>query len=258
MSFTELTILASKTNYYWSYTRPDSAIRYIVIHYTANDGDTAENNAKYFQGANRHASAHIFVDNYYAVHSVPRNHVAWSVGGSKYSDCAKTGGGRYYGKCTNANSLSIELCGTGKGTKASAKTIANAIELTLYYMQKLNIDADHVIRHFDVTGKSCPAYWTDDRLWEKEFHSKLVKASKKAKKKASKHSYYKEKGQYKIVKVPRVIRASASSKAKIVGYIRDHNVYTVTGVKSTSGVTYGKLKSGAGWVCLRKDYVKKV
>lgn len=37
---------ASKSNY--GGTRKLSAIKYIVIHYTANDGDTALSNAKYF------------------------------------------------------------------------------------------------------------------------------------------------------------------------------------------------------------------
>lgn len=257
MSFKEKTILSSKSNYYSTYTRKDSDIKYIVIHYTANSGDTAENNAKYFQSGSRHASAHMFVDDNFVVHSVPRNYVAWSVGGSKYSDCAKAGGGKYYGKCTNANSLSIELCGTGKGTKASAQTIANAIELTNYYMKKLGIDADHVIRHFDVTGKKCPAYWVSNSLWKKEFKNKLVKSAAKAEKTAAKKTYYTTPGKYQIAKIPRVIRASASTKAKIVGYIRDHGIYTMVKVETANGATYGKLKSGAGWVCLRKDYVKK-
>ena len=37
-------------------------IQYIVIHYTGNKGDTAKNNADYFYGGNRQASAHYFVD----------------------------------------------------------------------------------------------------------------------------------------------------------------------------------------------------
>lgn len=37
-------------------------IKYIVIHYTANDGDTAQGNCRYFNAANRKASAHYFVD----------------------------------------------------------------------------------------------------------------------------------------------------------------------------------------------------
>ena len=40
-----------------------SNIKYIVIHYTSNDGDTAKNNADYFaNNKNLSASAHYFVD----------------------------------------------------------------------------------------------------------------------------------------------------------------------------------------------------
>ena len=38
---------ANKNNY--GQTRSTSQIKYIVIHYTANDGDTDENNGKYFK-----------------------------------------------------------------------------------------------------------------------------------------------------------------------------------------------------------------
>ena len=83
-------------------------IKYIVIHYTGNNGDTAANNCRYFQGANRNASAHYFVDGgNYVYKSVPVKSVAWSVGGF-YSQSG--GAGSYYKKCTNANSISVEMC----------------------------------------------------------------------------------------------------------------------------------------------------
>lgn len=44
---------AHKSNY--GSARPLSNIKYIVIHFTGNKGDTALNNCKYFQSANRHA-----------------------------------------------------------------------------------------------------------------------------------------------------------------------------------------------------------
>ena len=73
-------------------------IRYIVIHYTAGNGDTAQNEGLYYKNGNkRSAGAHFFVDQRgEIVKSVNINRVAWSVGGSKYNDCVKTGGGKYY------------------------------------------------------------------------------------------------------------------------------------------------------------------
>lgn len=172
---------ANKSNY--GAKRSTSNIKYIVIHYTANDGDTDEANANYFASRIIKASAHYFVDDDSVTQSVPDNYVAWSVGGSKYSNCKTTGGGKYYTKCTNSNSISIELCDTKKDGKIypTKKTIDNAIELTKKLMKKYNIPAANVIRHFDVLGKSCPAYWCGtsekNQLWKTEFHNKLYTSS---------------------------------------------------------------------------------
>ena len=172
---------ANKNNY--GAKRSTSNIKYIVIHYTANDGDTDEGNANYFASRIIKASAHYFVDDDSVTQSVPDNYVAWSVGGTKYSNCKTTGGGKYYTKCTNSNSISIELCDTKKDGKIypTKKTIDNAIELTRKLMKQYNIPSTNVIRHFDVTGKTCPAYWCGtsekNQLWKTEFHNKLSNSS---------------------------------------------------------------------------------
>ena len=164
---------ASSTNY--GSQRSTGDIKYIVIHYTGNDGDTAVNNGKYFQGANRKASAHYFVDDSTVVHSVPDNRVAWSVGGSKYNN----NGGRLYGVAKNANTLNIEMCDDYKnGTvKATDATINNTLILTRELMKKYNVPVSNVIRHYDVNGKSCPAYWVNDSLWKSEFHDRITQAA---------------------------------------------------------------------------------
>ena len=155
-----------------------NTIKYIVIHYTANDGDTALSNAKYFARGNRGASAHYFIDSNNIVQSVEDNYVAWSVGGSKYSDCSKTGGGKFYSKCTNSNSLSIEICDDIKNNAIypTEATINNVVDLVRTLMKKYNVSIDNVIRHFDVTGKKCPMYWCGDSQknakWQ-EFKSRL-------------------------------------------------------------------------------------
>lgn len=48
------------------------------------------------------------------------------------------------------------------------------------------------------------------------------------------------------------IRSGPSTKYKAVGHITDHGVYTIV---ETNG-NWGRLKSGAGWICLR--YTKEV
>ena len=154
-------------------------IEYIVIHYTANDGDTDENNGKYFKNNAVKSSAQYFVDSDSVTRSVPDDVVAYSVGGVRYANYKETGGAKFYGKCTNSNSISIELCDDVKNGKVypSAKTIENAVALTKMLMKKYDIPADRVIRHFDVTGKICPGYWAGtaekDKLWLSEFWNKL-------------------------------------------------------------------------------------
>lgn len=174
--YTLKTDLADKSNY--GSARSTSDIKYIVWHYTANDGDTDEANGNYFNGANRNASAHYFVDDDSITQSVPDNYVAWSVGGSRYSNYATTGGATLYGIAKNANTLNIELCDTQKNGKydVSTKTLENAIALTKDLMKKYNIPIENVIRHFDVTGKSCPAYYVDNTAWN-NVKNKIQKTS---------------------------------------------------------------------------------
>lgn len=165
MGFSIKTNYAHKSNY-GSY-RNLSTIKYIVWHYTANDGDTDESNAKYFKTANRKASAHYFVDDDSITISVPDSYVAWSVGGTRYSNYKTTGGASLYKVATNNNTINIELCDTVKNGKydVSDKTLENAIQLTKDLMKKYNISVTNVIRHFDITGKSCPAYFVDNSKW---------------------------------------------------------------------------------------------
>ena len=173
MAYVLKTNIANKSNY--GAKRAVTTIKYIVIHYTANDGDTDENNGKYFKNNIVKASAHYFVDDDSVTQSVPDDYIAWAVGGTKLDSCKTSGGGKYHSKCTNTNSISIELCDTLKNgvVYPSAKTIENALTLTKELMKKYSIPKEKVIRHFDVTGKGCPAYWVDDAKWQKEFWDKL-------------------------------------------------------------------------------------
>ncbi|MCI5935994.1 MAG: N-acetylmuramoyl-L-alanine amidase [Lachnospiraceae bacterium] len=158
--------LAHRINY--GSNRKTSEIKYIVIHYTAGDGDSDEGNTNYFaKPLERKASAHYFVDDDSITQSVPDDYVAYSVGGSKYTDCAKTGGGKLYQIATNRNTLNIEMCDSIKdGTiKAQEATIINTIKFVRKKMKQYNIDIDHVIRHFDVNGKHCPAYLMNEDDW---------------------------------------------------------------------------------------------
>ena len=154
--------------------RPTEGIRYLVLHYTGNAGDTAAGNATYFQKNVVQASAHYFVDDRDVYRSVPEERNAWAVGGALWADHVESGGGRLYGVVTNSNSISVELCGTaGDGSPcASEATLENAASLCRKLMARYRIPAERVVRHFDVTAKHCPAYLMDHEAWEK-FRSRL-------------------------------------------------------------------------------------
>ena len=149
-------------------SRSANQIQYLVLHYTGNIGDTAANNAAYFQNNIVKASAHYFVDDTTVYRSVPDLKTAWAVGGKPYSDIGTTGGGTLYGIITNQNSLSVELCGTlGDGSRRpSEATLENVVSLCRELMDRYQIPISRVYRHFDVTGKHCPAYWMEKQAWQ--------------------------------------------------------------------------------------------
>lgn len=156
-----LTIQKMISDYNFS-SRQGSDIEYLIFHYTGNKGDTALNNAKYFNACNRNASAHFFVDDENIYQVVNLNNSAWAVGDGKGA----------YG-ILNRNSVSIEMCCNSEGF-ISETTEANALELGKYLMDLYGIDLDHVVRHYDASRKICPN-WTNNN-WERwlNFKSKLA------------------------------------------------------------------------------------
>lgn len=150
-------------------SRNGQTIRYLVFHYTGNKGDTAENNARYFNGGDRGASAHYFVSDEQIYQVVEDDRAAWSVG---------DGNGKY--GITNSNSINIEMCCWTDGT-VSEKTENNALELGKYLMKKHGIPIENVVRHYDASRKICPN-WSDNN-WSRwiDFKNILVDKSKESK-----------------------------------------------------------------------------
>lgn len=137
-----------------------ATIQWIVVHYTANDGDTSMNNANYFQGAGRKASAHYFVDEKSVTQSVKDTDTAWHCGSET---------GYYYNSCRNSNSIGIEMCSDVAGGKyvITEQTVARTVDLVRMLMQKYNIPVSRVCRHYDVTHKQCPEPWVrNPQMWE--------------------------------------------------------------------------------------------
>ena len=240
MAYTLKKKLANSKNY--GSKRSIDTIKYIVIHYTANDGDTDEGNGKYFANNVVKASAHYFVDDDSVTQSVPDNYVAWSVGGSKYNN----DGGRLYGKATNTNTLNIEICDDVKDGKVypSAKTIENVVAFTKTMMKKYGIKEANVIRHYDVNGKACPKYWVDDSKWKKEFHDKLTDKPEFA-------PY-----TVKITTKSLNVRKGPGVLNKVVTSVKMNEVYTIVDAKNGWGLLKSYQKNKDGWIKL--SYTKRL
>ncbi len=147
------------------YSRPaikNYGIKGIVMHYTANNGGTARDHKSYFNNLSGvYASAHIFVDDNEAICIIPLDEVAYHANdNSRYN----SDGSSYkplYSQIGNANysTIGIEMCLDRNG-KITEKTFNNAVRVVKELLQKYsNINQSKIWRHYDITGKNCPAPW---------------------------------------------------------------------------------------------------
>ena len=159
-------LLANKSNYSAA-KRKEKDVLFLVVHYTANNGDTARNNLRYYNSYVVGASAHFFIDENEVCCSVPWYYPAWHCG---------TKGAYKHPKCRNNNSIGIELC-SRKDEKGEYyfknEVVERAAEFVALQMKIYNIPIDNVIRHYDVTGKLCPRPFVSENEWEK-FKKKVL------------------------------------------------------------------------------------
>ncbi len=231
-----ITRMISPYNHY-DYNNP----KYIVLHYTGNAKDTAYNNAKYFNGGNRNASAHYFVDDNNIYQVVEDNKGAWHVGNTKT-------------EVNNKNSIGIEMCCSGN-YQISEKTEANAIELVKHLMAKYNIPIANVRTHAEVTkyGKTCPNWNANNWQRWNNFKAKLV--AKPTTQPTTSNGTWLSGTNFQVrIKETLNIRKSASFDAPIVGQVHKYDVYTIVSVENG----LGKLKSGVGYISMNTKYVEKV
>ncbi len=145
------------------------AVTYLVIHYVGATGD-ARNNAKYYGTTpGIGASAHWFVGHGPSPEvwaSVAEGDTAWHCGANKYK----------HPECRNDNSIGVELCchkDAAGGWYFDPETVDAAVALCRDIVARYGIARAHVLRHYDVTGKVCPApFVNDERAWE-DFKNRL-------------------------------------------------------------------------------------
>lgn len=127
------------------------------MHYTSDIGATAENLAAFY----RNVANGVFKSNptswtsrQYVVgldgkiiHIIPDNEISYAASGQ------------------NNNTIHIEVCYKQESGCFEEKSIAALGELVRKLMSDYNITADKVLRHYDLTGKYCPAYYVDSSRW---------------------------------------------------------------------------------------------
>ncbi len=235
----KITKMISKYNFE---SRSGNAIKYIVLHYTGNQTDTAKNNANYFATGNRGASAHYFVDETSIYQSVEDSAAAWHVG-------KNYGSGNLFGKCTNKNSIGIEMC--SKNGTITSKTITRAVELTRYLMALYGVPASNVVRHWDICSKECPGWygWNpksgSEATWE-DFKERIQ--SGESQKAAATSAKKKTKVPFIVkVTIPDLnIRKGPGVKYGKTGKYTGIGKFTI--IETDEKEEWGRLKSGAGWI----------
>lgn len=129
----------------------------LVIHWVGNPKSSALANRNYFENlksgnSKTYASSHYIVGlEGEVIQCIPDNERA------------------YHAKSANAYALGIETCHPDWEGKFTDRTYASLVELCTLLCKKYSLDPrQDLIRHYDVTGKSCPKYYVQHpAAWEK-------------------------------------------------------------------------------------------
>lgn len=139
------------------YSRPGTdlkKVKNVFVHYTANQGTSAEQNRSYFANlaktGERSASAH-FIIGYDGeiLQCIPLEEEAFAVKGR------------------NNDSVSIECCYLSEDGSFTQPTYNSLIDLLAWLCGEYGLSEQDILRHYDEGGKKCPLYYVDhEDAWE--------------------------------------------------------------------------------------------
>lgn len=139
------------------YSRPGDSLEQVngvVVHYVGNPGTTARQNRSYFgylaETHETYASSHFLVGlDGEVIQCVPLDEVA------------------YCSNKRNDDTISIECCHpdeTGEFTQATTDSLK---KLLGWLVEAYGLNRAAILRHYDITGKECPAYYVSHPdAWE--------------------------------------------------------------------------------------------
>lgn len=156
------------------YSRPQLALKTVkgvVVHYTANPGTDAIDNRNYFNNLPEinegkenpvYASSHFVIGlSGQIIQCIPLDEIA------------------YASKDRNYDTVSIECCHPDKSGKFNKATYKALVELVTYLCVRYDLEAEDVIRHYDVTGKLCPLYFVEHEDKWTQFLAEIENALEK-------------------------------------------------------------------------------
>lgn len=125
-------------------------VRDIAVHYVANPGSTAEANRNYFNGPDSTSSSHFIIG--------LKGEVLLCVPLDEKSSATNH---------RNLDTISIEVCHPDETGEFSFESRESLVKLLTFLCKKYDLDTEHIIRHYDVTGKMCPLYYVENpEAWE--------------------------------------------------------------------------------------------
>lgn len=139
------------------YSRPGikiDQINAVVVHYVGNPGTTAEENRSYFAGlaisGDTYASSHFIIGlDGEILQCVPMDEIAY---------CSNN---------RNYDTISIECCHPGEDGAFTSETYSSLVRLLRTLCQMYHLTEEDILRHYDVSGKSCPLYYVEhEDAWE--------------------------------------------------------------------------------------------
>lgn len=129
-----------------------SDINNIVIHYVGNPGSSAQNNRDYFNKSSTDVSSHFIIGlEGEIIQCLPL-----------YEKSAASNN-------RNFDTISIEVCHPDQSGKFNNATYNSLLKLSAFLCNKLGLDENDIIRHYDITKKICPKYYVEHPTEWKNF-----------------------------------------------------------------------------------------
>lgn len=235
MQLTRLMVPQSKWNIKCPYTMEADGI---CVHNTANKA-SAMAEVSYMVGNNNQVSYHYAIDDYRIVQGVEENRNTWHA-----SD-----GGNGKG---NRKKISIEICYSTGDLEQFKKAELLAAKFIAYKLKEKGWGIDRVSKHQDYCGKYCP-HKTLDLGWERFLNLIRAELGQTQTSTPTQEPAQSATTNYLVRVTADVlnVRDGAGTNYRVNTTVRQNEVYTIV---ETQG-NWGKLKSGAGWICL--DYVQR-